>query len=139
MNPMNGTARLFLVAGSVSGLVAVALGAFGSHGLEGRLPADLMSVFGTANVYHFYHSLALLAVGLAALSLKGKLIVASGWCFLAGILIFSGSLYVLALTGTRALGAITPIGGILFIAGWGLLAAAAWTAGTQSGSDAGRA
>jgi uncharacterized membrane protein YgdD (TMEM256/DUF423 family) len=123
------------VAGSISGLIAVALGAFGSHGLEGRLPDDLISIFGTGNVYHFYHSLALLAVGLAALQIEGKPILASGWCFLAGILFFSGSLYVLALTGIRTLGAITPIGGVLFIAGWALLAVAAWSAGKQPGPD----
>jgi uncharacterized membrane protein YgdD (TMEM256/DUF423 family) len=122
---MNKQARFFLVAGAVSGLLAVALGAFGAHALEDKLGADLMAIYGTGNAYHFYHCFALLAVGFAALHIDSRLLAAGGYCFLAGTVIFSGSLYLLAVTGVRILGAITPIGGVLFIAGWGLFAAGA--------------
>ena len=124
---MNRQSRLFLTIGAVSALFAVILGAFGSHGLEGRLSADLIEIFETGNRYHFYHSFALLIVGLLARPIEGKWLRASGWCFLLGILFFSGSLYVLALSGVRILGAVTPIGGVFFIVGWALLAAAAYT------------
>ena len=132
---MNAQSRLFLTAGAISALLAVVLGAFGSHGLEDRLTADLLDVYQTGNDYHFYHSFALLAVGFAAMHLKGRLLAASGWCFIAGILFFSGSLYVLAVTGIRVLGAITPIGGVLFIVGWGLFAGAVYSAAASDGDD----
>ncbi len=125
---MNRQSRLFLITGAASALLAVVLGAFGSHGLEDRLTADLMAIYQTGNTYHFYHSFALLAVGFAALHIDGRMLPASGWCFAAGILFFSGSLYLLAVTGVRVLGAITPVGGVLFIVGWALLAAAAYSA-----------
>lgn len=115
----------FLLLAAISGFLAVGLGAFGAHGLKTKLTPDLLAVYRTAVEYQFYHTLALLAVGLLLLHwpqntwLKG-----SGWAFVAGMLIFSGSLYLLALTGTRWLGAITPIGGAAFLAGWLLLALA---------------
>jgi uncharacterized membrane protein YgdD (TMEM256/DUF423 family) len=124
---MNSQARFFLIAGAVSGSLAVALGAFGAHALEDKLGAELMSIFATGNAYHFYHCFALLATGFATLHINSRLLTAGGYCFLAGTLFFSGSLYLLAVTGVRTLGAITPIGGVLFIAGWGLLAAAVYS------------
>lgn len=120
-------ARLFITLAAVSGLLAVLLGAFGAHGLKQRLPADLMTVYHTGVQYHFWHTLALLGVGMLLLQgVQGKLWVVSGWLFAAGIVLFSGSLYVLAISGVRWLGAITPIGGTLWIAGWACLALAAW-------------
>ena len=108
---------LFLAAGN--GFLAVALGAFGAHGLRARLTADLMETFQTAVQYHFYHSLALLGVALLTLHFPAAALPrASGYLFLSGIVLFSGSLYLLALTGVRWLGAITPLGGLGFLAGW---------------------
>jgi uncharacterized membrane protein YgdD (TMEM256/DUF423 family) len=118
------TAKLFLMLGTISGACAVALGAFGAHGLKNRLTEEMITIYKTGVEYHFYHTFALLAVGLAALYLRSGLLSVSGWCFALGILIFSGSLYVLSISGIRALGAITPIGGLFFIAGWVLLAVA---------------
>lgn len=125
---MNQQARVFLTIGGISGLLAVALGAFGAHGLENKLTANLLETYSTGNVYHFYHTFALLAVGFAAYRTKGRLLMASGSCFIAGTLLFSGSLYVLAITGIGVLGAITPIGGVLLIVGWALFAAAVYNA-----------
>ncbi len=120
-------AKLFITLSALSGMLAVILGAFGAHGLRNRLDDYLMGVFETAVQYHFYHSLALLAVGVIALQQPQTLLLKSaGWLFLLGILIFSGSLYVLALSGLKWLGAITPLGGLAFIAGWACLAAASW-------------
>ena len=108
-------------------MVAVILGAFGAHGLRGKLDEYAMGVFETAVQYHFYHALALLAVGIIALSQPHTtLLKSSGWLFLLGTVIFSGSLYLLAITGTKWLGAITPIGGLAFIGGWACLATASW-------------
>jgi uncharacterized membrane protein YgdD (TMEM256/DUF423 family) len=120
-------AKLFLSLGSLGGLLAVVLGAFGAHGLRGRLDDYAMGVFETAVQYHMYHSLALLGVGLLALQQpQSALLKTSGWMFLLGILVFSGSLYALSLSGVRWLGAITPLGGLAFIAGWACLATASW-------------
>ncbi len=111
--------KVFLFLAASNGLLAVALGAFGAHGLGARLSADLMANYQTAVQYHFYHSLALFGVALLNAQFpNATLPKASGYLFLAGILLFSGSLYVLALTGERWLGAITPIGGTGFLAGW---------------------
>ena len=108
-------------------MLAVGFGAFGAHALKNRLDDYAMGVFQTAVQYHFYHSLALLAVGVIALSQpQTALLRSSGWLFLLGILVFSGSLYCLAMTGVRWLGAVTPLGGLAFIAGWACLAAAGW-------------
>ena len=110
--------RLFFALGSVSALVAVAAGAFGAHGLRARLTPDLLAVFETGARYQMYHALALLAVGWALTRWPGPWPVRAGWLFGAGTVLFSGSLYVLALTGARWLGAITPLGGVAFLAGW---------------------
>ena len=108
-------------------MCAVIIGAFGAHALRGRLDAYSQGVFETAVQYHFYHSLALLAVGIIALQQpQTTLLKSSGWLFLLGIVIFSGSLYVLSISGLRWLGAITPLGGLAFIAGWACLATASW-------------
>jgi uncharacterized membrane protein YgdD (TMEM256/DUF423 family) len=117
--------RFFVGAGAVSGFIAVAAGAFGAHGLKSRLPADLLAVFETGVRYHLAHALALVLVGIIA-ETRGSLAGAAGFGFLAGTVLFSGSLYLLALTGVRWLGAITPLGGLAFLAGWALLAAAAF-------------
>jgi uncharacterized membrane protein YgdD (TMEM256/DUF423 family) len=110
--------RLFFALGSASGLVAVAAGAFGAHGLRARLSPDLLAVFETGARYQMYHALALLAVGWAVTRWPGPWPVRAGWLFLVGTLLFSGSLYALALTGVRWLGAITPLGGVALLAGW---------------------
>ena len=120
-------AKLFITIGSLSGMLAVCFGAFGAHALRERLDDYLMGVFETAVQYHFYHALALLAVGVIALNQpQTAMLKSAGWLFLTGTVIFSGSLYILALTGTKWLGAITPLGGLAFIAGWACLAAAGW-------------
>jgi uncharacterized membrane protein YgdD (TMEM256/DUF423 family) len=108
-------------------MTAVAFGAFGAHALKARLDDYALGVFDTAVQYHMYHSLALLAVGLLALwQPDSTLLKSSGSLFTLGVLLFSGSLYILALTGTRWLGAITPLGGLAFLAGWACFAVAAW-------------
>lgn len=120
-------AKLFISLAALSGMLSVALGAFGAHGLRNRLDDYAMGVFETAVQYHMVHSLALLAVGVIALSQpQAVLLKSSGWLFLGGIVVFSGSLYLLSLSGMRWLGAITPLGGLAFMAGWACLAAAAW-------------
>lgn len=117
--------RFFLLFGAIAAGLAVAAGAFGAHALEGRVPAGRLAVFETAVRYQMYHALALLFVGWAGRTLEaGTLLAGAGGCFAAGILIFSGSLYLLVLTDTGWLGAITPVGGVAFLAGWGLLVGA---------------
>jgi uncharacterized membrane protein YgdD (TMEM256/DUF423 family) len=120
--------RIFLGLGAISGFVAVAAGGFGAHALRDRLSADYLAVFETAARYQMYHALALLVVALL-LSLRplGTLQWA-GWLFVVGTTLFSGSLYALALTGARWLGAITPLGGVAFLAGWICLALSARSA-----------
>ncbi len=116
--------------GALAGALGVALGAFGAHGLKSRVEPELLTVFETGVRYHMYHALALLAVGWAAGRWPGSGVEASGWLFACGIVIFSGSLYLMTLTGARWLGAITPIGGLAFIAGWTLLAISAFRGGS---------
>jgi uncharacterized membrane protein YgdD (TMEM256/DUF423 family) len=119
--------RTFLAIAAVAGALAVAAGAFGSHALAGRLPVERLSTFETGARYLMFHALALVAVALALgrwPSAAGWL-QASGWCFVAGMLLFSGSLFLLTLTGIRWLGAITPLGGVAFLLGWGCLLVAA--------------
>lgn len=122
---MNPTVRLFLALGAFNALVAVAAGAFGAHGLKARVAPELLAVFETGARYHMYHSLGLFAVALMATLKPGGLVAASGWSMLAGILLFSGSLYAMTLSGVRALGMITPVGGFGFLIGWLLLGIAA--------------
>jgi uncharacterized membrane protein YgdD (TMEM256/DUF423 family) len=114
--------RTFAAAGALSALIAVAAGAFGAHALRARLAPDLLAVFETGARYQMYHALALFVVAWAATRWPVGAVRASGWLFVAGTVVFSGSLYLLSLTGTRWFGAITPLGGALFIAGWAALA-----------------
>ncbi|MET0503351.1 MAG: DUF423 domain-containing protein [Candidatus Binatia bacterium] len=118
--------RFFFAAGSLLAFLAVALGAFAAHALKSRLSADMLAIFEVGVRYHMYHALALLAVAWAASRWPETSAGTAGWFFLAGIVIFSGSLYVLSLTEMRWLGAITPIGGVAFLIGWLILAWAAW-------------
>lgn len=117
--------KLFMLLGSLNAMLAVMLGAFAAHGLKKSLTADLVAVFSTGVQYHFYHALGLLAVGfIATVTPPSAWLKLSGWLMLAGIVLFSGSLYLLALTDIRWLGAITPFGGICYIAAWAALAVA---------------
>jgi uncharacterized membrane protein YgdD (TMEM256/DUF423 family) len=116
---------VFVAIAAINGFLAVALGAFAAHGLRARLPEDLLAVFQTGVQYQMYHALALFGVGLLCMQYgESTLLRASGWAFVVGIVIFPGSLYILSLSGIRWLGAITPIGGVAFLTGWLLLAAA---------------
>jgi len=121
--------RSILLIAALLLALAVILGAFGAHALKERLTADMMQVYETGVKYHFYHALGLLLVGVLAIQMPSTLMNWSAICLIAGIVIFSGSLYVLAITGIKWLGAITPIGGLSFIAGWVLLALAVWKKG----------
>jgi uncharacterized membrane protein YgdD (TMEM256/DUF423 family) len=121
--------RFFFVAGTLLAGLGVAAGAFGAHGLEGRVTPDRLDTFHTAVTYQMYHALALLAVGWAVAQGGGPLVHAAGYCFVGGILVFSGSLYLLVLTDTSWLGAVTPLGGAAFLVGWGLLAWGVWQGG----------
>ena len=113
--------------GAVAAGAGVALGAFGAHGLKARVGAELLAVFETGVRYQIYHALALLAVGWAQLRAPGSGAVAlAGWAFLCGIVVFSGSLYLMTLSGARWLGAVTPIGGLSFLVGWIALAVSFW-------------
>jgi uncharacterized membrane protein YgdD (TMEM256/DUF423 family) len=115
--------RTFLLLGSVLGFLGVAFGAFGAHALKARLSPDMLAVFETGVRYQMYHVFAVLIVAAAIGHIgNARVLVIAGWLFVAGIVVFSGSLYALALTGSRGLGAITPIGGLLFLAGWAVLA-----------------
>lgn len=114
--------RTFLLVGAALGFLGVAFGAFGAHALRARLSPEMLGVFETGVRYQMYHVFAVLIVAVAIGNLgNARLLVAAGWLFTAGILVFSGSLYALALTGIRTLGAITPIGGLLFLLGWVVL------------------
>lgn len=115
--------------GALSGLLGVALGAFGAHALKGRLSPELANAFEVGVRYQMYHALGLVLVGILAATTPGTLIEAAGWAMLAGTILFSGSLYALALSGVTWLGAITPLGGLAFLTGWGLLAVAAFRSG----------
>ena len=117
--------RVFFGLGASSGFLAVAAGAFGAHALRARLSSEYLAVFETAARYQMYHALGLFAVAWAVNRWPGTLPLWAGWLFVAGTVLFSGSLYVLALTGLRWLGAITPVGGVAFLAGWLCLA---WSA-----------
>jgi uncharacterized membrane protein YgdD (TMEM256/DUF423 family) len=117
--------KLFAALGALSAFIGVGAGAFGAHALKARLPADLTAVFEVAVRYQMYHALALLACAWALTRWPGTLVVTAAWLFVAGTVVFSGSLYALSLTGVRGLGAITPIGGLAFLVGWLCLAVAA--------------
>jgi uncharacterized membrane protein YgdD (TMEM256/DUF423 family) len=119
-----GPARTFFVLGALSAMTGVAAGAFGAHALRALVAPDLLAVFETGARYQMYHAFALLAAAWAATRWPGRRAHAAGWLFAVGTLLFSGSLYLLVLTGVRGLGAVTPFGGLAFLAGWACLAAA---------------
>ncbi|MFP3948694.1 MAG: DUF423 domain-containing protein [Gemmatimonadota bacterium] len=110
--------KTLLLLGAVLAFLGVALGAFGAHGLRGRVSADDLQTFEIGVRYQMYHALALLVVAWVGTRFPGGAVITAGWLFVAGILIFSGSLYVLVLSGVRWLGAVTPIGGLAFLGGW---------------------
>lgn len=115
--------KTFIALGSLNAFLAVALGAFGAHALKSRLSPDMLNVYQTGVNYHMIHALGLLLIAVLADKLgSASLVNASGWALFAGIVLFSGSLYALALTGVKPLGAITPLGGVAFLAGWICLA-----------------
>jgi uncharacterized membrane protein YgdD (TMEM256/DUF423 family) len=118
--------RLFFFLGSASAGIAVALGAFGAHALKARLSPEMLAVYETGVRYQMFHALALLAVAWACTRWPGRAVTTSGWLFVAGTVLFSGSLVALSFTGIRGLGAITPIGGLAWLVGWGCLAWAAY-------------
>ena len=118
--------RTFMFVGALMGFVGVGLGAFGAHALKGRLSPDMLAVFETGVRYQMYHALALLATAALMSRSEGRAGLVAGWSFTAGIVIFSGSLYALALTGVTVLGAVTPIGGLAFLIGWAALTIAAF-------------
>lgn len=127
---MNG--NFWVALGSVSGLISVATGAFGAHGLSQRLEPKALAVWHTAAQYQMVHSLALLVVGLWSIQHAGTSASLPGWAFTIGILVFSGSLYALALSDIKILGAITPIGGLSFMVGWAAFAFLAWRVSSSS-------
>jgi uncharacterized membrane protein YgdD (TMEM256/DUF423 family) len=122
--------RGFLMLAAFFGFTGVALGAFAAHGLKDRLSAEYLAIFHTGVMYQLVHTLALLAVALLAVQIPGRLMTWAGISFVVGIVLFSGSLYLLTLTGVTRLGIITPFGGLAFLVGWLLLGMAAWRLGT---------
>ncbi len=120
------TDRIFALLGALNMFIAVGAGAFGAHGLKARLSAEMLAVWQTGVTYHMAHGLGLLAIAALAPRFGSSLLTSAGWLMFAGIVLFSGSLYFLALTSERWLGAVTPIGGLGFLAGWLLVALAAW-------------
>lgn len=113
--------RFFFVAGAIAAFIAVALGAFGAHSLRTKLSPDMLNIFEVGVRYQMYHALGLIAVAWAITRWPEANLNAAGWAFIVGIVIFSGSLYLLSITDTRWLGAITPIGGLAFLIGWAIL------------------
>ena len=119
--------KLFIILGSLNALIGVALGAFGAHGLKSKVAPEMLTVWETGVQYHLIHALGLIMIGiLCQLMPEASLVRTSGWFLLAGIVMFSGSLYALVLTGTKPFGIITPIGGVAFLVGWLLLVLATW-------------
>jgi uncharacterized membrane protein YgdD (TMEM256/DUF423 family) len=127
--------KALFTLGSASAGLGVALGAFGAHALKGRLAPEMLAVYETGVRYQLVHALALLAVAWAATRWPGPWVHASGWLFVAGTLLFSGSLYALALTGVRGLGAVTPFGGLAWLAGWACLAWGVWRSAPSAGAQ----
>lgn len=118
--------RMFMVLGALYAFIGVAAGAFGAHGLKPRLSAEMLAVFEVAVRYQMYHAFALIAAAWIQSKWPSSLVTAGGWLFVVGTVLFSGSLYLMSVIGTRWLGAITPLGGLSFLAGWVCLAWAAW-------------
>lgn len=112
---------IFIRVGAAAGFFAVAFGAFGAHALKSRLAPEMLAVYQTSVLYHLVHALALVGVGILAKSLPSTTLAVAGWAFTAGLLLFSGSLYALAVTEVRILGAVTPFGGVAFLVGWAAL------------------
>lgn len=127
--------KRFLLLGAISALTAVAAGAFGAHGLEVRLATESLAVYETGARYQLIHAISLLLIGLAADRWPAAGWGRAGWMFVAGTVLFSGSLYALALTGVRALGAVTPVGGVCFLVGWALAILAGTRSGAEDGDD----
>jgi len=123
-----------MLLGSVMAGLAVAAGAFGAHMLKGLLDPSMLAVYDTATRYQLYHAIAIVLTGLAARVCDDPRFAVAGWMFAAGILLFCGSLYVVALLGVRWMGAITPLGGVALMIGWSLLGWRAWTSSTHSTS-----
>jgi uncharacterized membrane protein YgdD (TMEM256/DUF423 family) len=117
--------RTFLLIAALTGFLGVALGAFGAHGLRDRLSAEMMAAYQTGVQYHLVHSVALLGVAVLASRSASRFVPAAGWLFTLGIVLFSGSLYIMAMTGLTRLGIVTPFGGLAFLAGWAALVIAA--------------
>ena len=122
MNP----GRLFLAAGALGGLLTVAFGAFAAHGLRHQISPDMLLVFNKGVLYQGLHALALLATGIMSTQSPCRALSSAGWSFLLGIVLFSGSLYLLAMTGSSWLGMLTPVGGISFLIGWFSLLIGGW-------------
>lgn len=120
--------RTFVMLAAFFGFTGVGLGAFAAHGLKTRLSAEYLAIFQTGTHYQLIHALALLAVAVLSVQWPGRMVTAAGWLFCVGIVLFSGSLYALTLTGVGKLGIITPFGGLAFLAGWLCLGLAAWRA-----------
>jgi uncharacterized membrane protein YgdD (TMEM256/DUF423 family) len=118
--------KLFIILGALNGFIAVALGAFGAHGLEGKIPDKYLETWQTAVQYQMFHAVGLLVLGLLAGKIASPLINWSGWLMLIGIILFSGSLFVLSVTQIKVLGAITPLGGVSFLVAWVLMIIAAY-------------
>ena len=125
--------RMLLLLAAMFGFTGVALGAFAAHGLKTQLSADYLAVFQTGVHYQMLHALALLALAALWERLAQRLLLAAGICFCVGILLFSGSLYALTLSGIGALGVITPVGGLMFLVGWACLGLAAWRLPVRAG------
>jgi uncharacterized membrane protein YgdD (TMEM256/DUF423 family) len=120
--------RVFFILGAVSAFMGVAAGAFGAHGLKSRLSVEMLSVFEVGVRYQMYHAFALMAAAWAQAKWPSSIVTAGGWLFVVGTVLFSGSLYLLSVSGVRWLGAITPLGGVAFLAGWVCLGWGAWKA-----------
>jgi uncharacterized membrane protein YgdD (TMEM256/DUF423 family) len=118
--------KTFLILGSLSSFLAVALGAFAAHSLKEKLPPDMLAVFEVGVRYHLYHSLALFVVAWISSQFPGTNIPVAGWFFVAGMILFSGSLYLMSVTGMKWLGMITPLGGLCFLGGWVWIAYGVW-------------
>lgn len=125
--------RVLLLLAALFGFTGVGLGAFAAHGLKGQLSAEYLAVFQTGVHYQMLHALALLALAALWECLGGRLLTVAGVCFCVGILLFSGSLYALTLSGISALGMITPVGGLMFLVGWFCLGLAAWRLPARAG------
>ncbi|MGA7955011.1 MAG: DUF423 domain-containing protein [Gloeobacterales cyanobacterium] len=113
--------RVFFSLGALFALLSVVAGAFGAHWLKNQLDVQSLEIFQTAARYQMYHALALLVLGWVTMTSDNRMLLWAGWCFTAGILIFSGSLYGLSLSGIKILGAVAPLGGLSLMAGWGIL------------------